>query len=376
MLPEKCYITNAVPNLTGTIISPFLLALHALLPLTSMEQRLLPIKELLRAILRDGARPQAFNQFVSVCIAIALTHLERKAASGQLSRTLFQMLLRDLAVDCIADLFRLDDNGIPIQMETYFNCVDLDGASEEETLILLRRLVFSKVKHGLFRAYNELDPSLGKILRNIKLGINVTGEFVESDRFGDTVLTPTRCDSLLNKPMLQRESLAQLLAGLPLADDHIPSMLSGLSAYLRGQTEFCRIVPLLPLALTWRDQLSSRRSIGDDLTQLQDHALWTQDVRKITMDACNTIKAQMKSRYVGGNGVDQQTFEAYFRAIAESITADWSESTNGDSLFRLLRVEIPALTETDYRSNHRNTMEYLVKLVRKRAKSDLSKAFI
>ncbi len=329
----------------------------------------------MRAVLRNGARPQAFNHFVSICVSIALTHLERKAASGQLSRTLFQISLRDLAVDCIADLFRLDDNGIPIQMEAYFSCVDLESASEEETLILLRRLVFSKVKHGLFRAYNELDPSLGKILRNIKLGINVTGEFVESDRFGDTVLTPTRCETLLCRPMIQREFLALIIAELDLADDTIPCLLTGLSAHLRNQTEFCRIVPLLPLALTWRDHLSSIRMIESDTAEPQDHALLTQDVRRITLDACDAVKTTMMHRYVKSSGIDPRTYEAYFRAIAASMNSEVTDGKNGDTLFRLVRAELPELSDGDYRQHHRNTVEYLLKLVRKKAKADLSKAF-
>ena len=138
-----------------------------------MAQRLLPVRELLCSILRNEAPSRAFTHFINLCTSIALTHLERKAATGQINRGMIQLSLKDLALDCVADLFRLDEQGIPVQMRMYFECVNLEEASEEETLILLRRLIFSKVKQGLFRTYNEMDPSLGKIIRNIKLGVNL-----------------------------------------------------------------------------------------------------------------------------------------------------------------------------------------------------------
>ena len=338
-----------------------------------MERRLLPVKDLLRAVLHNEARPQSFNRFVNICIAIALTHLERKAASGQLSSAMFQLSMRDLAVDCIADLFRIDESGIPVQMSTYFECVNLDAASEEETLILLRRLVFSKVKHGLFRAYNEWDPSLGRILRNIKLGINVTGEFVEADRFGDTVLTPTRCDLLLRKPLIQKDTLAHILHRLSLADDLVPSMLSALSAHLRDQTEYCRIVPLLPLALTWRERLSAFHPLEQAATDANDGNLWRQDFHLITVEACEAVKGMMWDRYVKPGGIPAETYEAYFSAITASLDAKWDQEEGRQKLFELVKQNLPDLTEAEYKSEHRNTVEYLLKLARKRAQADLSK---
>jgi len=340
-----------------------------------MAKRLLPVKELLRAVLRNEARPQEFNGFVNLCISIALTLLERKAASGQLSRVMFQIPLKDLAVDCVADLFRIDEDGVPIQMQTYFECVNLSEASEEETLILLRRLIFSKVRQGLFRSYNEHDPSLGRILRNIKLGVNLTGEFAESERFGDTVLTPTRCEALTSKPAIQRETLSQMLGEIQLANDHVPSMLSALSLHLRNQTTYSRIIPLIPLALAWREHLISNRVTEDATFSMADTGLLTQDVRRIAQEACDAVKEVMRPRYVKVDGIDEVTLDAYFRAIAASVFAEYWDAKNSESLFTLLKAEIPRLTEQEYRANHRNALEYLLKLVRKRTRAELTKAF-
>lgn len=340
-----------------------------------MAKRLLPVKGLLQAVLHNEATPHEFNQFVNLCISVALTLLERKAAAGQLSRAMFQMPLNDIAVDCIADLFRSDENGIPIQMQTYFECVNLDEASEEETLILLRRLVFSKIRQGLFRSYNELDPSLGRILRNIKLGVTLTGEFAESERFGDVVLTVTGCDALTHMPVVQKESLTQILSEIPLANDHVPSMLSALSLHLRSQAEYCRVVPLLPLALAWREHLLANRMTEEEGLSIAERGLLTQDVRRIAQDACEAVKELMRPRYVKEGGIESETLDAYFRVIFASVFAEYWDASTVESLFSLLAAEIPGLTESAYRENHRNTIEYLLKLVRKRTKAEMTKAF-
>jgi hypothetical protein len=340
-----------------------------------MGPHLLPVKECLRSVLRNEVRSREFNHFVNLCSSMALALLERKAAAGQITGAAFHLSLKDLALDCIADLFRPDNRGIPLQLQVYFDCVDLDGATEEETLILLRRLVFSKVKQGLFRAYNESDPSLGKILRNIKIGIGVTGEFTEGDRFGDAVLVPLHHDPLLGKPMLQRESIGEILAGLPLRSDRIPHMLTGLSRCLGDQTDWCRLVGLLPLALAWRDFLSATRSGARMVLEYPDSDCYSQDVRRIVLEVCENVKKTMKARYVRAEGVDAVTYDAYFRAIAKFIANELWEEPAGVSLFLLIRAELPDLSESTYRARHRNTLEYLVKLVRKKARSELASAF-
>ncbi|MGA9119878.1 MAG: hypothetical protein WB699_10980 [Bacteroidota bacterium] len=316
-----------------------------------------------------------FTQFVHICHAVALTLLERKAATGQLTPSILSLPLRDLAFDCIADLFTLNEEKIPVQIQVYFECVDLESISEEETLSYLRRLVFSKVRNGLFRTYNEMDPTLGKILRNIKLGASLAGEFVEGDRFGDTVLSATGCDPLFGKPLLDRESLFRILSRIHRPDSRIPSMLSALSSHIREQSDYCRVVPLVPLGLALRDFLSSSRIHPDEPETHIDLDLDSGTFQRIVEEACSSVERQMRRKYTVSGGIDEALYKSYFDVIAATLISEACETEMEGSLFHRLQTRYPDLNEEEYRSNHRNTVEYLMKLVRKRARLSLEHAF-
>ena len=67
---------------------------------------------------------------------------------------------RDLAYDCIAELFLQDDDGVPKVLRTYFNGLNVQELDEAEILIHLRRLIVARVNQELFRIFGEIDPSL------------------------------------------------------------------------------------------------------------------------------------------------------------------------------------------------------------------------
>ena len=117
---------------------------------------------------------------------------------------------------------------------------------------------------------------------------------------------------------------------------------------------------------------------GIDMKVLLEDAesgLLTEDVRRIEQEACDAVKDLMHPRYVKPGGVDEDTFNAYFRVVATCVFAEYWDANNRESLFALLAAQISGLSESAYRTNHRNTVEYLLKLVRKRTKAALAKAF-
>jgi hypothetical protein len=79
--------------------------------------------------------------------------------------------LEDLAWDFIADLFEKDDENMLSTFCQYFNEESLVQMDETDVQSELRKLVFTKVDDNIFRAVGEKDPSLRKIIRNLKLAI-------------------------------------------------------------------------------------------------------------------------------------------------------------------------------------------------------------
>ncbi|MFA6455741.1 MAG: hypothetical protein WCW40_02875, partial [Bacteroidota bacterium] len=146
------------------------------------------------AILSGTVTREQVNDIISLSHAFALILLRKKLTAGKLNLSLIHLDLHDLAYDCIADLFRMDDDHTLIQLSSYFGSLPLHQLSDVQMVDHLRRIVFSKVNQGIFRIYFEHDPSLGKILRNIRITVQTLHTFIETDRFGESLLVPSFID--------------------------------------------------------------------------------------------------------------------------------------------------------------------------------------
>ncbi|MDI6803591.1 MAG: hypothetical protein QME58_07065 [Bacteroidota bacterium] len=127
--------------------------------------------------------------------------------------------------------------------------MSITTSRDEEILSHLRRLVFSKVNHGIYRQYSEIDPSLSKILRNIKIAINTLKNFTEVERFGESCIAPCACDTLEDNPAFDRDELRGFFMCEVNGREHIPDLLAKFSLILREQTDRCRIIPLVTVGI-------------------------------------------------------------------------------------------------------------------------------
>ena len=162
------------------------------------------LREILSAVLTSRHTRTQLHQFVAYCNSIALTLIQSKIASGTIQTRHFGLSAADIAFDAVADLFREDDDGNLVQIKAYFESIDWEKSEDEELLIHLRRLVFMRTNQGLFRMFQEVDPGLGKILRNTKLAIAALNTFVETDHFGEPCIAPSLCDPLVRLPMREK----------------------------------------------------------------------------------------------------------------------------------------------------------------------------
>jgi len=74
---------------------------------------------------------------------------------------------------CIADLFLRTDEGASPKIQAHFQKyhLEIDESPMNEFLANCVRMVFVKVQNNLVRLLGEVDPALGKILRNVHLAI-------------------------------------------------------------------------------------------------------------------------------------------------------------------------------------------------------------
>jgi hypothetical protein len=301
--------------------------------------------------------PEALNRFVRLCHSIASGQLANRTNTAVLSRV-HGLSSSDIAYDCISDLFQRDGGGRFVQIETYFSGLPFAEFEDAELLIHLRRLISSKVNLGIFRMLNEADPSLGKILRNLKLAIATLQQFEEVERFGEPYIRPSLCDTLEHLPEPTIEDLERALTESSSGSAFVPDLLAKFSIYLRTQEQFKRTVPLVSLALAIRtasivrEQLPSEGSSPVDLSLVFD----APTIVRLTMtDIRNRGRQLVVKRKITCELLDQ-----YCKVIEEGLTRRLVHCDGEDfTFFEALRTLKPELTKLQYRAAHRARLEYL-----------------
>ncbi len=312
------------------------------------------------------------NEVIRVSQALSISCLHACHISTVLKDS-HGLSISDMAMDCIAELFEQDRNGSLVQLCAYFDGISLESCSDEETLVHLRRLVFSKTHNGLFRFYNEADPTLGRVLRNIKLAVQSLKNFQEHDVCGEPSMVPSACDPLRHLPPADRKTLERGLAVAVNGHQTVPSMLARLSCYLRGQRLHSRIVPLIDVAVVFR-ALYARAQLLPAMAESGVEQTLQFDIEKIVQQVHRQSRSAAEKAYVDKGKVSSELLDAYFRVIDAGLRANFIDFDGADfSLFAELSGEIPGLTKEAYRKKHRARLEYLSREANKRVR-DLLRA--
>jgi hypothetical protein len=312
------------------------------------------------ALLQGNVTPADLNRFIRLCLAMAESHLANRRLAAVLSR--FHALnLSDLAFDCIADLFARDTTGRFPQLIAYFQSCHSPRLSDEELVVFLRRLISSKVNQGVFRLLGEIDPSLSKILRNIKLAIAALRNFDEVDWFGEPCIIPSLCDPLESLPAPEQNDLERALIAVTHGNEHIPELLGKLAMYLRTQTTHRRRIGLVATALLFRSVFTARAELPEETTDQEDVAQ--------SLDRAAAVRLAMDDlrnkalRYVERGKMDQRLYESYCRVIEEGLLKSIVDKNGeGFTLFESLQSVYPTLTKEQYRKVHRSRLEYLARM--------------
>lgn len=314
---------------------------------------------------------QDLTSFVDFCHSLAVVAVRHRIPLRMMQDRVGLWTDADIAIDCIADLFRRDGAGVVVQIKAYFEGIPWRDMPDEELLTHIRRLVFSRVNQGLFRILSESDPSLGKILRNIKLAVQALNNYVLIERFGKACLHPASCPTLEHLPVLSREDLHSALGRIANGSENIPTLLARFSLFLREQEECSRIVPFVTLGLAFRDLYDGGKELPDQSASM-DHLFEEEDAVAIVRASCRSVHREMIGRYVEKDKIDQVLYDRYFAVIEKNLIHRYVVADGEKvSLFQTLKEHDPDLSGADYVRHHRSRVEYLARLTDRRVRQAL-----
>jgi hypothetical protein len=304
-----------------------------------------------------------------------MQHLKAKQGAGLMHTSLLGLPIKDLAVDCIADLFRhIPEEGY-VQLTAYFGSLSVDTMPDQALLSHLRRLVYAKVNENLARLYATNDSGLAKILRNIHLTIRSLKNFEERERFGEPCLVPSSCDALIHLPALDRDTLENHLMESGEWPHNVPQALASLAKFLREQTEHSRVVPVVTVAFIIRSMFS-RSEIREVIDGGANDALLREDIMNIISKCSRHVHDRMESYYIEKKQVRKDLYAAYLDVVWDHLVARFVHGKSFElSLYDSLKKKVGSLERQEYVRCHKATLEYLYSMAQEHTVKELQRSF-
>lgn len=331
----------------------------------------IPIKELLRSGCNGTYSQRHMQELYRIFYSIARRIIRNKMISGKLSFDFIGLSEADITHDCIVELFTLGKDNELIELCKYFNYqrISIEDEEDEMLIVQIRRLICTVVNDNVFRLYNEADPALGKILRNIKIATGNNSAFKLVTRFDEHFLEIVKGNKLPYCKTMDDDFLYNEVCEIMSTESEIPGILDKLAITLIQQDVYQRHVRLMTLALAIKKGYEHYNVHNIQESESVDAKFVTDDAERTIDLVCSKLKEEMKPRYVDRDKVAKETFELYIKVIKDSLHSEFIDGTDGQiSYFDHLKDCCPGITKQEYLKNHRVIIEYLGKISKKRVR--------
>ncbi len=326
------------------------------------------LREAIRHMLSLRPAPAESRAYIDLTLRIATIHILKRVTSGTLTPAFFGLTPSDLALDCLGPLFARDAEGRFTQIATYYTAIHWESMSDAELLAATRRIVYSTVHQQLVRLYRDHDPSLEKIIRNLRNALRGSAALHEDRRGAELWITLTgETPEQRVLPEMPWAYLEGELSGHLHDRTSLREVVQRCAMILDGQTICRKSVPLTSLALILRMAYARVGREPEDEGRPEETALRSEEAERIIGEALAILEAEKRPSYVEKGKVTGLTYTAYLDAIRDILRAEFVENDgNGVSYHARLEGLLPGLSQEEYREHHRCHLEYLAKLARER----------
>lgn len=307
----------------------------------------------------DDPKPEAVRNLFAFCHRMATAYVKTKAARGTFQATRLGISSEDFALDAIAELFR-QDRGSRLDS---FKSLIAKTANPVEPLILhhaLRRIIFGAVNQHIFRAFHLSDPTLARLIRNIKETAATTAA-CRCLRWQETlVIAPRRTELLLDRPFLPDELVRIEFSGHTSRTFSLRQQLSIFVAILCRQSTYKRAYPVTGLALLLRTLLLD--SEGESSSPPGDEAISESEIQASIDTVLSEMSRSVLDSYVRTGKLSFEEALAYICALKEILIMTYVHGdAGGASYFTVLSKHLGSMDKREYMQKHRTRFEYIMK---------------
>ncbi|MDP1678243.1 MAG: hypothetical protein Q8L88_15405 [Bacteroidota bacterium] len=330
------------------------------------------IPPLLRKILLENASLSETNLLVRHAHHFALIRLKQLLASGKLHLQSFPITFESTAIDCIAELFERDSDGVFIELEHFFSVEhDLSVLTDDDIIAHFRSLVFTKLHDGIFRLYRENDPVLSKIIRNVKSGIELHPMFTIQHILGISVLKYNSNDDRTNFPELSVEAVEVQFAENIHNGNHIREFIASFEQLLSKSPDAGDTFSLIDFCVCIKRHFM-RHQVPLNIVLSSDNLLFNNDANSLIDSTLQEIRKNLYNRYVCRHRIEEKHFAAYMNAISHMVRDTFLQSDGSEKKYgEYLQQYLPDISYDEYREHHRKQFEYMAKLSKKAVRERL-----
>jgi hypothetical protein len=314
-------------------------------------------------ILALEGNDRAISKLCDYFRRVAVAYLRTKAKRNNLLLGYLYKNIDDLALDCIADLFGKEGDCLS-QIESYIDKQEVVELKESEVEAKIRRLIFSKVNEGLYRNYSKFDPSLSKIIRNLKRTLDeekVVGASYNSAQ-GDIEFDAVES----GLPIIPDELLEIRLSPVISEIQNMVDAVEQLKIILNREDAYQSKIPLVAFAVILRKTFAYQLDAEGAKTAKSriKKEFVVDEIQTFIDKGIEKQKKQLHKTYVETGKIDAKQFEKYLLVVREILSEDLIGQSPREGYFEHFEFYFPEVSYLRYRAEYRKIIEYLTKKVR------------
>ncbi len=309
--------------------------------------------EILLAVSNQNVERTELNKLIELTQSFAYTNLKfryRKLANVLMVEDL---TLNEMAIDAIASLFELNNDGTLIRIKSAFDRWEPAINNEETALFFLSRMASKSTEKYVSELLKESDPFFSKILHSLNYLVEKQG-YLKKNILGTRYIIE---NEPVNAGLLPDN---QFIFDLKLQLFRNPDcMLKNIFDHIKHNSDKQAAIPINALVLKIKKTHSLYFEVND-----REENNNTIEIDTMINNAIQMTFKKLEDGYLSKNKLNEDESSAIRKALYR-ITVDLKDGGINTGLHKYLQEELPALSFDNYQIKYQNIFEYLFKVLKK-----------
>ncbi len=314
--------------------------------------------EELKKLLTAGFSKNDLNQIICQSSKIASGVLRKRYENDFNSFSNQGLPLQDLAIDSIVPLFVKDKSG-ELPLRKALLSWDKEIIDEASAYYFLSKIIGNRVEQEIAKKLKEADPFFGKILRSINHLVE-TNRIKKTNWFGVVYIVENEEKEITQKPV-EPEFIESLPAQLFIGSNE--KIIANLFTYTKTDTDFFPAIPLNALIRKIKQVNGSflQQKTSETKEEFFEEEL---NVERVVNESLIVVNDRLEKFYQGKGKLNENE-TSIFKNVLIEISNDLKDGGISRGLFDYVKPHMLDLNKEDFYKHYQQTLDYLLRLLKK-----------